>query len=151
MAQKGGAYENPGLLYGPDNVAIMAQTMSRYRQSMAQSRESLEYILRQRSQKIRDGRKWKSSNMSGYEDAYAEAKTALSKFQAKSKDRGENLAMTNQINNALKVVGENLNARLTEIGQNGSQAEISRATQEAISEVNALKSQLTSFNEAYTG
>jgi len=150
MAQKGGAYENPQLLFGPDNVALMAQTMSRYRESMANSREMLEYALKKRSDKIRQGRKFKSDNMSGYESAYTEAKGALAKFQANSRDKGENLAMTNQINNALRVVGENLNNRLTEIGQNGSQADISRATSDAISEVNALKNQLTTFNEAYT-
>ena len=145
----GNAYENPGQLYGPENVALMAQTMSRYRQQMAQSQEMLSAALQRRRKQVKENRNYMDRVASPFSEAYAEAKTALSSFTSKVEDSKEGLGMQNQIQNALKVVGDKLNTTLNEIGPNGSALELQTATADAVSQVQALKQQLESLTLAH--
>jgi hypothetical protein len=148
MAQ-GGAYENPMQLYSTDNVTVMAQTMARYRQSMAQSQEVLMDALKARTARVKSNREFMDRAMTPYGKAMAEAKTALSNFDQKMKGNKESLNMANQINNALNQEAKVLQKKLDEIGPNGSMAEIQAMTSEAIAIASNLKSNLTSMTEAY--
>jgi len=146
----GNAYENPSVLFGPENVSLMANTMARYRQQMAQSQEALNAALSRRRQSVKEDRAFLDRVSSPFGDAYAQAKQALNKFTSKVKDQKESLAMGNQIQNALKKVGENLNKKMEEIGANGSTTELQMATSDAVAQVTALKEQLTALTEAHT-
>ena len=145
----GNAYENPSQLYGPENVALMAQTMSRYRQQMAQSQEMLSAALQRRRKQVKENRNYMDRIASPFSEAYAEAKRALTTFTDKVEDSKEGLGMQNQIQNALKVVGDKLNETLNEIGPNGSALELQTATADAVAEVTALKQQLEALTLAH--
>jgi len=145
----GNAYENPGQLYGPENVALMAQTMARYRQQMAQSQEMLTAALQRRRKQVKENRNYMDKVASPFSEAYAEAKTALTNFTDKVDDSKEGLGMQNQIQNALKVVGDKLNETLNEIGPNGSALDLQTATADAVSQVQALKQQLEALTLAH--
>lgn len=85
--KKGGAYENPQLLYGADNVSLMMATMRRYRENNARNFEQLRLAMKARADKVRENRAFMEKGMSGYNKAYLEAKGALSQFQAGVKDK----------------------------------------------------------------
>ncbi len=147
--KKGGAYENPQLLYGADNVSLMMATMRRYRENNARNFDQLRLAMKARADKVRENRAFMEKGMSGYNKAYLDAKGALSQFQAGVKDKKESLNIGVQINNILLAKGKELNKRLTDIGANGSQQAVSFATNEIIAEINALKTQLTNVYNAH--
>ena len=150
-----GAYANPEILFDPQNVQLAANTVSSWRNNLSKNLETFTKIKQDQYNRIVQRNEKRRSQLDSasksFNEQYIQAKNEADKFTSSLKGSGKDiLSMSNQIQNALYKVGEDLNRKITEAGPDVSQFQIDQYTANAINEVTRLKNDMTNLHAAYT-